>query len=333
MLHGTCTDAQSVSTVFSLCNQEQLHKAVDREEWFGRLPDGSQVPARKSLAVGLSPSSPRHCFVVPPRNGSGLFGTIPNAECGFDPAQRCGIVTVVYTRAMTGLARLALPVTSCRDIGFLLDQLTQRLMAQEHVQGCFVTIDGPNGVGKSTILAHLERRLRDRGVEPVLTAEPSHSALGRFIRENQEQYRGGVLACLVAADRYAHIEHEIKPALDNGRLVISDRYVLSSLVYQILDGVSTAFVLALNRDILVPHLTILLTASPATTAKRLNSRPDLTRFEREHHMTEGLLYEKALTTMEGMGYNCRRVENDQVSPEECSEHLESLVLRTMKASR
>lgn len=199
-------------------------------------------------------------------------------------------------------------------------------------KGCFVTIDGPNGVGKSTIIAHLERRLRARSIVPILTAEPSGSMLGRFIREQQEHYRGKVLACLVAADRYAHIEHEIKPALDKGQLVISDRYVLSSLVYQILDGVSTEFVLALNKDIVIPHLTVLLTASKRTLANRLDARTDLTRFERDHGMMESLLYEQALTTIEGMGFNCSRIENDQASPEACAESLESLVVQVFEAA-
>lgn len=199
-------------------------------------------------------------------------------------------------------------------------------------KGCFITIDGPNGVGKSTIITHLKARLGAKGIQPVLTAEPTRTALGLFIREQQEHYRGRALACLVAADRYAHIEHEIKPALDKGQLVISDRYVLSSLVYQILDGVSTEFVLALNKDIIIPHLSILLTASVGTLADRLNARPDLTRFEREHQMSEGVLYEKALATMAGMGFNCRRVENDRVSPEECAEQLESLVLQAIEVA-
>jgi dTMP kinase len=199
-------------------------------------------------------------------------------------------------------------------------------------KGCFITIDGPNGVGKSTIIAHLKERLRAKSIEPILTAEPTRSSLGLFIREQQEQYRGRTLACLVAADRYAHIEHEIKPALGKGQLVISDRYVLSSLVYQILDGVSMEFVLALNKDIVIPHLSVLLTASADALGERLAARPNLTRFEREHHMTEGILYEKALTTIAGMGFNCRRIENDQVSPEQCSEQLEAVVLQAIEAA-
>ena len=199
-------------------------------------------------------------------------------------------------------------------------------------KGCFITIDGPNGVGKSTIIAHLKERLLTKDIQPVFTAEPTKSVLGLFIREQQEDYRGRTLACLVAADRYDHIERDIKPALGKGHLVISDRYVLSSLVYQILDGVTTQFVLALNKDILIPRLSVLLTASVETLGERLAARSNLTRFEREHHMKEGLLYEKALMTLEEMGFNCLRIENDQMSPEQCSEKLEAVVLQTIEAT-
>lgn len=199
-------------------------------------------------------------------------------------------------------------------------------------KGCFITIDGPNGVGKSTIISHLKARLWAKGIQPILTAEPTKSALGLLIREHQEHYRGRTLACLVAADRYEHIEREIKPALGKGQLVISDRYVLSSLVYQILDGVSPGFVLALNKDIVIPQLSILLTASADTLSERLAARSNLTRFEREHHMREGFLYEQALTTIEEMGFNCLRIENDQMSPVQCSERLEEVLLQTIEAT-
>ncbi len=181
-------------------------------------------------------------------------------------------------------------------------------------------------------MAHLNERLRSKSIHPILTAEPTKSALGLFIREQQEHCRGRPLACLVAADRYNHIEHVIMPALNKGQLVISDRYFLSSLVYQILDGVSPEFVLAVNKDIVIPHLSILLTASVDTRGERLAARSTLTRFEREHHMKEGFLYEQALTTIEAMGFNCLRIENGQVSPEQCSEQLEAAVLQTIEAT-
>ena len=72
MLDGICTDAQSVSASYSLCNQEQLHKAVDGEVWFGR--SGSQKPRRRAFPYKSSAGLP----------ASGLFGTIPNAKARYD---------------------------------------------------------------------------------------------------------------------------------------------------------------------------------------------------------------------------------------------------------
>lgn len=91
-------------------------------------------------------------------------------------------------------------------------------------QGFFVAIEGPSGVGKSTVTDLLHAALAHRGFPAVATKEPSDSALGKLARQGADEYRGLVLACLVAADRYYHLEHDIRPALRAGYVVICDRY-------------------------------------------------------------------------------------------------------------
>src|SRR6266550_6007970 len=98
--------------------------------------------------------------------------------------------------------------------------------------GLFVAIDGPNGVGKSTLLEIMVRSLRQRGLGVHKTQEVTETKLGKFIRGSGKMYRGKTLALLIAADRQNHIERDIAPALESHDIVITDRYVGSSLVFQ-----------------------------------------------------------------------------------------------------
>ena len=88
------------------------------------------------------------------------------------------------------------------------------------------------------------------------------------------------MACLVAADRYEHMTNEIIPALEEGQLVISDRYILSSLILQEMDGVSATFVLTVNSEIIKPDLQLAVFADERVLQKRLSERDTLTRFEK-----------------------------------------------------
>jgi dTMP kinase len=97
---------------------------------------------------------------------------------------------------------------------------------------------------------------------PIATKEPSDSALGKLARQGTDEYRGLVLACLVAADWYYHLEHDIRPALRAGYVVICDRYVPTSLVLQRIDGVEPAFLSQVNQYADKPDLTVVLTGEP-----------------------------------------------------------------------
>lgn len=143
----------------------------------------------------------------------------------------------------------------------------------------FVAIDGPNGVGKSSIIEALKIFDSSIMTKAIFTKEPTASQLGTFIRANQDKYHGHSLAALVSADRYDHIERIIKPALSAGQMVITDRYLASSLVYQVIDGLTPSFVLELNSQILLPSLYFVLTCNVDVIAERLRARTELTRFE------------------------------------------------------
>jgi dTMP kinase len=144
--------------------------------------------------------------------------------------------------------------------------------------GFFVVIDGPSGIGKTTVVQLLARRLADSGHCIVVTREPSPGPIGALARSGTQQFRGVALACLVTADRYHHIETEIRPALAAGNIVICDRYLPSSLVLQHLDGVPDELIWKLNAEIERPDLTILLDGDPSSSQGRAANRGTYSRF-------------------------------------------------------
>lgn len=143
----------------------------------------------------------------------------------------------------------------------------------------FLAVEGPNGVGKSTVAALLADRLTSRTGNTVrLTTEPTDTPLGRLLRHSESVLHGRALALALAADRSAHVDTEIIPALDAGCDVVTDRYVPSSLVLQHLDGLDMSEIWSYNRYVL-PAITCYLEDDPEVISSRLAARQSLTRLE------------------------------------------------------
>ena len=182
--------------------------------------------------------------------------------------------------------------------------------------GLFIAIDGPNGVGKSTVIEHLARVLTERGHRVVTTREPTDTELGRWIRAQQHRIRGKALACLVTADRYEHLDALVRPAVASGAIVLCDRYICSSLVYQIADGVSSSFVFSINSGIMKADRIFLIRARPSTIAARMKTRSSVTRFESQlSPIREISLYRDAATALRAKGWAVsEHVNNSNVAP-------------------
>jgi dTMP kinase len=148
------------------------------------------------------------------------------------------------------------------------------------MSGMFIAVEGPNGVGKTTTATLLATRLRERHERPVhLTTEPSNTPLGRLLRSSEAVLNGRALALAIAADRYAHLDSEIVPLLDDGHHVVSDRYVQSSLVLQRVDGLSLTEIWRYNAYVLPPTVSFYLEDQPEVIRDRLASRSELSRLE------------------------------------------------------
>ncbi|WP_433294454.1 dTMP kinase [Actinoplanes sp. CA-030573] len=143
----------------------------------------------------------------------------------------------------------------------------------------FIAIEGPRSVGKRKVAELLANRLAaigDIGVH--LTGEPTRTPLGQLILRQEAMLYGRSLALAVAADRAAHVETEIIPQLDDGRHVVTARYVPSSLVLQRIDGLDLDEIWSYNRYVL-PATVIYLEDDPAAIRERLGQRATLSRLE------------------------------------------------------
>jgi len=153
-------------------------------------------------------------------------------------------------------------------------------------EGLFITLEGGDGVGKSTQAALLEEWLTGRGRTVVRTREPGGTDAGVEIREIVLHHRGDIApraeALLYAADRAHHIATVVRPALSRGDIVVQDRYIDSSVAYQgagrVLDAQQIRDLSLWAAEGLLPDLTILLDLDEDTARTRLDSAR--TRYDR-----------------------------------------------------
>ncbi len=140
-------------------------------------------------------------------------------------------------------------------------------------RGRFIVVEGIDGSGSTTQAKYLCDYLKAKGRECYFTAEPSTGPVGKvirqFLREKGEkpQLLSHILALSFSADRLYHYEYEILPRLEKNIDVISDRYVLSSLVYQGLD-LPQGWVKEINRYAPNPNLTVLIDAPEEIASER-----------------------------------------------------------------
>jgi dTMP kinase len=154
------------------------------------------------------------------------------------------------------------------------------------VTGLFIAFEGGEGAGKSTQVALAADWLRSLGRAVVETREPGGTPLGRQLRDllldSAAQPTPRAEALLYGADRAQHVESVIRPALAAGRVVLSDRYVDSTLAYQGAGrglGDDARVVTAWATGGLLPDLTVLLDLDPTTGLARAGNRAAPDRLE------------------------------------------------------
>jgi len=158
-------------------------------------------------------------------------------------------------------------------------------------KGFFICIEGLDGCGKTTQTKLLVKRLRKLGYDAVYTVEPSRGKIGMFIRRyclhGEKRVSAIIEALLFAADRFEHVEKELIPALDSRKIVVSDRYVYSSLAYQGAAGLDLRWIEMVNEHAIRPDLAIFVDVEPEAVVRRLKPRRSVMEdLETQHKVQE-----------------------------------------------
>ncbi|WHA39901.1 dTMP kinase [Agrobacterium larrymoorei] len=204
-------------------------------------------------------------------------------------------------------------------------------------KGLFISFEGGEGAGKSTQIRILAETLRNRGLDVVVTREPGGSPGAEAVRHvllsgAAEAFGVRMEAMLFAAARNDHVEEVIRPALENGAVVLCDRFLDSSRVYQGTTGnLEPDFIETLQRiaiDGTMPELTLIFDIAAASGLARARKRADdgatPDRFEKEELETHEKRREAYLDIALNEPRRCRIVNADQPQ-EKVTEDVLSLV--------
>lgn len=150
------------------------------------------------------------------------------------------------------------------------------------MRGVLIAFEGPDGSGKSTVAQHVAEQLVREGVNLVLTREPGGTELGKHVRrillETDVSWDPVTELLLMCADRAEHVRSIVRPALESGASVITDRYAGSTRAYQGaglgIDATIVERAIQIATDGLEPHLTLLLDVESAIALERRLQRPD-----------------------------------------------------------
>ncbi len=165
----------------------------------------------------------------------------------------------------------------------------------------FITFEGGEGSGKTTLIQALVKWLKEHKIDCVATREPGGSDIAEKIRailldQQNTHMRARTEALLFAASRVQHLEETVIPALEQGKIVLCDRYIDSSLAYQgYARGLGFEAILKINTFALehMPDVTVYINSDPqiglARIQSRDNNRLDLEKLEFHQKVREGYL--------------------------------------------
>jgi dTMP kinase len=238
------------------------------------------------------------------------------------------IVGGIFSRAGLVRSRLTRP----RPL-----RLFPRLRRTER-HGTFVVFEGVEGAGKGTQIRLAREFLESQGYDVLVTREPGGTALGERLRAalltgEEESIDARAEALLFAASRAQHVSHVIRPALEEGKFVLCDRYLDSSLAYQGAGrGLGEQDVLSLNvwaTQGLFPDLAILLNMQPDKSLARVEGEPD--RIESEDQSFHSRVADAFLKIAEDHPERFVVVDAD-ASPEVVQDRVRQALLRYLEVT-
>ncbi|MFI0989318.1 dTMP kinase [Streptomyces exfoliatus] len=258
------------------------HVLVDQESEEprrARTTEHLQATARVGMGIGALAAPLLAAAIGPHRLASGEF-VFAHGGAAFTLA--------LIGALLLPVAALVLAKTDDRAGVPLRRDLRDALRGSDPVQapsrtGFFIALEGGDGAGKSTQVQALAEWIRAKGHEVVVTREPGATPIGKRLRSILLDVSSAGLsnraeALLYAADRAEHVDSLVRPALERGAVVLSDRYIDSSVAYQgagrDLSPTEIARISRWATDGLVPHLTVVLDVAPETARERFTEAPD-----------------------------------------------------------
>ena len=157
------------------------------------------------------------------------------------------------------------------------------------MMGKFIVFEGIDGAGLTTQTVLLEKYLKMKKYEVILTKEPTNNLIGGLIRaalRKEWSTSNRTLQLLFSADRAHHLEKEIIPALENGKIVISDRYFISTIAYGMVE-LEKEWLKALNSQFLLPDIIFIIDVPAEVAIERIRaSRLGLELFEEKEKLNK-----------------------------------------------
>lgn len=206
------------------------------------------------------------------------------------------------------------------------------------MKGLFITIEGNDGSGKSTVIASLKEQLAKLNVEVIYTREPGGSYVAEKIREvildnDNIAMDDRTEALLYAASRRQHLKETVFPALKLGKLVVCDRFIDSSLAYQgVARGLGIDNIYEMNQfatEGFMPDLTIYLLVDPQVGIDRKSNQKELDRLEHEKLEFHTKVYNGYLELAERFKNRVVIIDANCSVDEECS-RVNEVVLNFIK---
>ena len=143
----------------------------------------------------------------------------------------------------------------------------------------FIVFEGIDGSGKSSVIARLRESLEASGKKVKVTAEPTDGEIGKYISVT-DGLSPETEALLFTADRAMHTE-QVRKWMDDGYIVVCDRYFGSTLAYQSAAGMDMDWLKAINSKVTIrPDVTILMDIDPEVSLRRVSERGEMSRFEK-----------------------------------------------------
>lgn len=185
------------------------------------------------------------------------------------------------------------------------------------MKGLFIALEGPDGSGKSTIAKLLSVYLEEKNIPFIMTREPGGTDIGEKIRDlildNANTHMSNETeALLYAASRSQHVDEKIVPALNDGKIVVCDRFVLSSLAYQGKGrGIGIEKVKMINdfaiKDV-YPDLILFFYIDPTLTLKRKTTNREVDRLELEGDLFHQNVYKGYMEILEMYPKNIKKID-------------------------